>query len=150
MKIFPGIIRRQHRSETHGVAERAVRRIKGHLRCCCNQVWTKNGGRIPWNAPPICETFKISCLMGRHPMKGVSKYHLLARLFLLERWHNITPFMLKTCRDSINSVQKSCQVNTSTRNLCSHFWRRGVNWLVQLQFLAPVELFYKQLNGCSF
>ena len=28
MKIFPGIIRRQHRSETHGVAERAVRRIK--------------------------------------------------------------------------------------------------------------------------
>ena len=23
------------------------------------------GGQIPWNAKPICETFKISCLMGR-------------------------------------------------------------------------------------
>ena len=27
----------------------------------------KNGGRIPWSATAICETFKISCLMGRHP-----------------------------------------------------------------------------------
>ena len=25
----------------------------------------KIGGQIPWNALPICETFKISCLMGR-------------------------------------------------------------------------------------
>ena len=24
------------------------------------------------------------------------------------------------------------------------------NWLMQSQFLAPVELFFKQLNGCSF
>ena len=27
----------------------------------------KIGGQILWNAIPICETFKISCLMGRHP-----------------------------------------------------------------------------------
>ena len=27
----------------------------------------KIGGQIPWNAVPICETFKISCLMGRTP-----------------------------------------------------------------------------------
>ena len=25
---------------------------------CCNQVWMSNGGQIPWNAIPICETFK--------------------------------------------------------------------------------------------
>ena len=31
----------------------------------------KNGGQIPWNALPICETFKISCLMGRLHTKGV-------------------------------------------------------------------------------
>ena len=31
----------------------------------------KNGGRIPWNATAICETFKISCLMGRHLMRDV-------------------------------------------------------------------------------
>ena len=27
----------------------------------------KIGGQIPWNAIPICETFKISCLMGKTP-----------------------------------------------------------------------------------
>ena len=46
-----------HRSETNGVAERAVR---------SSPVWVTNGGRILWNAVAICETFKISCLMGRH------------------------------------------------------------------------------------
>ena len=29
----------------------------------------RNGGQIPWNAFPICGTFRISCLMGRHHMK---------------------------------------------------------------------------------
>ena len=66
-----------HRSRTNGTAETAVRRVKkGHLRYCCNQVWMKNGVRIPWNVTAVCETFKISCLMGRHPMKGGSEYHL--------------------------------------------------------------------------
>ena len=26
-----------------------------------------NGGRIPWSVTAICGTFKISCLMGKHP-----------------------------------------------------------------------------------
>ena len=30
------------------------------------------------------------------------------------------------------------------------FYSGGVNFLMQLQFLAPVELFVKQLNGYSF
>ena len=30
------------------------------------------------------------------------------------------------------------------------FFLEGVKLLMQLQFLAPVELFFKQLNGCSF
>ena len=30
------------------------------------------------------------------------------------------------------------------------FYSRAVNFLMQLQFLAPVELFFKQLNGFSF
>ena len=25
----------------------------------------KNGGQIPWNGIPICETFKIACLIGK-------------------------------------------------------------------------------------
>ena len=103
-----------HRSETHGIAERAVHRVKaGHLHYCCNQVWMKNGGRIPWNVTPICETFKISCLMGRHFMRGGLAYHLMARLFRLEHWSNITPSLRRTRRDYINLVQKSCHVFSS-------------------------------------
>ena len=56
-----------HRSETHGIAERAVDRIKEG---------TSAGGQIPWNVILICETFKISCLMRRHFVKGGSEYHL--------------------------------------------------------------------------
>ena len=47
---------------------------KGHLRCCCSPVWVTNGGRILWNVTAICETFKISCLMWRHHMKGGSEF----------------------------------------------------------------------------
>ena len=35
------------------------------LQYCCNQVWMKIGVQIPGNTLPICETFKISYLMGR-------------------------------------------------------------------------------------
>ena len=37
------------------------------------QVWTKNRGRIPLSATAICERWKISCLMGKHHMKGGSE-----------------------------------------------------------------------------
>ena len=38
-----------------------------------------------------------------------------------------------------------------TGNLSScFFYSGGVNFLMQLQFLAPVELFFKQLKGYSF
>ena len=71
-----------YRSETNGIAERAVRRVKeGTLLYCCNQAWMKNGGRIPWNVTAICEIFKISCLTGKHHTKGDLKHHLKDRLF---------------------------------------------------------------------
>ena len=38
---------------------------------------------------------------------------------------------------------------TSTGNLCNRFFGGGL-LAYALQILAPVELFYKQLNGCSF
>ena len=47
-----------HRSETNEIAERAVRRVKEGDICgviATRSVW-KNGGRIPWNVTPICET----------------------------------------------------------------------------------------------
>ena len=63
-----------HRSETHGIAERAVRRVKeGTSTVLLQFVWVTNGWRILRNVTSICETFKISCLMGRHHMKGGSE-----------------------------------------------------------------------------
>ena len=38
--------------------------------------------------------------------------------------------------------------STGNRSSCC-FYSEGVNLLMQLQFLAPVELFFKQLNGYS-
>ena len=47
--------------------------------------------------------------------------------------------------------ETSRRIYTSTGNISScFFYSGGVNFLLQLQFLAPVELFFKQLNGYSF
>ena len=67
VKISPGIIVRQHRTgrKLKGLlGEQCVEVRKGHLRYCCVQVWTKNGGRIPWNATAISENIKdlMRCL----------------------------------------------------------------------------------------
>ena len=35
----------------------------------------KISGLIPWNAIPICETLKISCLVGKLHAKGVLENH---------------------------------------------------------------------------
>ena len=66
-----------HRSEPNGIAERAVRRIKeGTSTVLWESGLDKNGWRIPRNVTGSCETDKISCLMGRHRMRGDSEYHL--------------------------------------------------------------------------
>ena len=56
-----------HRSETNWIAERAVRRTTEGTSAVLLQsgVDEKVGGQIPWTATATCETFKISCLMGR-------------------------------------------------------------------------------------
>ena len=69
VKIFPGIIVRQHLTDRKLMGlprERCADSRKAPLQYCCNLVCMKNGGRIPWNVTAICETFKISCLMLRH------------------------------------------------------------------------------------
>ena len=80
VKTYPGITVRQlltiarlHHTDQKQIGllrEQCAKLKKGHLLYCCNQVWMKHGGRIPWNANAICETFKIFCLMGKHRMKG--------------------------------------------------------------------------------
>ena len=98
------------RSENVGIAGRVVRRMKGLLQYFCNQVWMKNGARISWNVTSIFETFKISCLMGGHVVRGDSENHSKGQLFYLVQRSNITPFLPKTCRDCVDSARKSYQV----------------------------------------
>ena len=72
VKIFPGLIARQHHTDHKQMGllrEQCAEWKKVCLRYCCNQVWMKIGGQIPWNVILICETFKISCLMGRPTWK---------------------------------------------------------------------------------
>ena len=65
-----------HRSETNGIAERAVRRFKEATSAVLLQlVWMENGGRIPWNAIAICEMFKTSSQRGKLRVKGDLKNH---------------------------------------------------------------------------
>ena len=55
----------------------------------------KIGGQILWNVNPFCETFKISCLMGRLHMKDVLGNHLMDQSFHLVHWLSITLFAAK-------------------------------------------------------
>ena len=103
-----------HRSETNGIAERAVRRMKeGTSAVLLQSGLDENGGRVPWNVTVICGTYKISCLMGRHLERSDSENHLKDQLFHLVQWSNITLFLLKTCRDCISSARKPYQVYSS-------------------------------------
>ena len=57
LKIFPGIIVRQHHTDQKQMGlpkEQCAESKKGHLRCYCSPVWVTNGGRIPRNAIAIC------------------------------------------------------------------------------------------------
>ena len=110
-----------HRSETNGIAERAVRRVKEGRELVlygCNQVWMKIGGQIPWNAVPICEMFKISCLMGRPHMRDILENHFKDRSFRLVHWLSITLFLRNTSQESINFERKS-YLDCSSDTLCT-------------------------------
>ena len=78
----------------------------------------KNGGQISWNAKPICETFKISCLMGRLHMKDVLENLLMDQSFRLVQWLSNTLFLRKTSQESINLERKS-YLDCSSDTLCT-------------------------------
>ena len=121
VKIFPGIIVRRHHTGQ-----------KAPLQYCCNQDWMKIGGHILWNAIPICETFKISCLMGKVHTRDVLGNHLKDRTFRLVHWLSITPSLRKTSQVSINLERKSF-LDCSLDTLCT--WGefgRVTHWLQTL------------------
>ena len=108
------------RSETNGIAGRAVRRVKEGT----SAVLLQSGLNESWWADsmeciPICETSQIYCLMGRRPMKDVLGNHLKDLLFHLVHWLSITLLLRRTSRESINLERKShldcCSDTLSTR-----------------------------------
>ena len=70
----------------------------------------KNGGQIPWNANAICETFKISCLMGRHSMKDQS-FHLV-------HWLSTT-FSLRQISQKVHQFGKKSYLDCSSDRIRS-------------------------------
>ena len=87
----------------------------------------KIGGQIPWNAIPICETFKISYLMGRLHMRDVLGNHLKDRSFRLVHWLSITLSVRKTSQESINLERKS-YLDCSSDTLCTRvrIWKGDI------------------------
>ena len=80
-----------HRSETNGIAERAVRRVKEGtyavlLQSGLNESWWADSVECE----PICETSQIYYLMGRRPMNVVLGNHLKDRFFHSVHWLSIT------------------------------------------------------------
>ena len=78
----------------------------------------KNGGQIPWNASPICETFKISCLMGRHHTKDVLENPFKDQSSPLVHWLRITLSLRKTSQESI-SLERKYYLDCSLDTLCT-------------------------------
>ena len=136
VKIFPGInVRRHHtdRKQMGLLREQFEECKKVPLQHCCNQVWMKIGGQILWNAIPICETFKISCLMGRRSVKDVLDSHLKDRSFRLVHWLSITLFLRNTSQESINLERKS-YLDCSSDTLCTRCeFGRVTCWLQTLR-----------------
>ena len=86
-----------HRSETNGIAERAVRRVKEGtsavlLQSGLNESWWADS----MECKTICETSQIYYLMGRRPMKDVLGNHLKDRLFHLVHFFE---YHTKTAKD---------------------------------------------------
>ena len=101
-----------HRSETNGIAERAVRRIKERNVCSTVAIWL---GRkmVGWFygmlSVALCEMLKISWQIGEHSMRDDSENHSKAQWFRSEQWSNNFRFLRNTSQGSTNWVRKSCQ-----------------------------------------
>ena len=78
----------------------------------------KVGGQILWDVTPICETFNISCLMGKRLVKDVLGNHLKDQLFHLVHWLSITQKLRRTSQESINLERKS-YLDCSLDTLCT-------------------------------
>ena len=108
------------RSETNGIAERAVRRVKEGT----SAVLLQSGLNENWWADSMeCYTYlrNVTDLLsdGKTRMRGVFEKHLKDESFRLVHWLSITLYLRRTSQESINLERKSyldCSSDTlSTR-----------------------------------
>ena len=82
-----------HRSETNGIAERAVRRVKEGTFAVLLQPGLKENW---WADSMECHTCH---LMGKHPMKDFLGNHLKDQLFHSVHWWSISLFLQRTVKN---------------------------------------------------
>ena len=140
-----------HRSETNGIAERAARRVKEGTSAVLLQSgldekwWADSMGAIP-----ICETFKISCLMGKLHTRDVLGNHVKDLSFRLVHWLSVTLSLRKTSQESI-ILERKYHLDNSLDTLCT---RRGI-WksdimvadVEELATMDASEIYSKRLNA---
>ena len=110
-----------HRSETNGIAERAIRGVKEWT----SAVPLQSGLGDEWRADSMecyCYLRNIQDLLsdGKTPYERRFGMPFNGPVNRLEQWSNITLFLRKTNLDCISLEQKSCQVYFSVM----HFSRR--------------------------
>ena len=98
------------------------------------RLWMKIGGQILRNAIPSCETFKISCLMGKLHTRDVLEKPLKGpNHSVWFTWLSITLFLRKTSLESINLERKS-YLDCSLDTLCMRGeFGRVTYWLQTLR-----------------
>ena len=97
-----------HRSETNGIAERAVRRVKEGTSAVLLQSGLYEKG---WADSMECSTYlrNIQDLLsdGKHHTRDVLANHSKVRSIRLVHWLSITSFLRKTSQDCIHLERKS-------------------------------------------
>ena len=123
-----------HRSETNGIAEKAVRRIKEGT----SAVLLQSGLDENWWADSMeCFSYlrNIQDLLsdGKPHTKGVLENHLKDQSFRLVHWLSITLFLRMTSQESINLERKS-YLDCSLDTLCTRVeFGRVTYWLQTLR-----------------
>ena len=125
-----------HRSETYGISERAVRRVKeGTSAVLLQRVQMKVGGQIKWNVTPIFETSQICCLMGRRPMKDVLGNHLRTDYSIwIIGW--VSPYDCEGSVPNPSNLERKFYLDCSSDTLCTlgefgrvtYWWQTLWSW----------------------
>ena len=110
----------------------------------------KIGGQIPWNVTLVCETLRISYLLGIHRMRDVLGNLSKDQLFHLVHWLSVTLSLPRISQESINLERKS-YMDCSLDTLCTRvgIWKGDVLVadLEELETMDASEIYPKRLNA---